>query len=74
MDGFEVTQYLRTFLQKLPVVLVSQAEAPFARYLRDTGGASAFVSKGQGAEAILSAAEHLLKNRMRLVHDRNPAA
>ena len=61
LDGFEIAKYLSTFFEHVPIVLVSQADGPFQRYLEDQGGAVAFVSKRQGAEAILTAAERLAR-------------
>ena len=60
LDGFEIARYLSTFLEKLPVILVSQTDGPFRRYLEDQSGAARFVSKRQGAEAILTAAARLI--------------
>ena len=60
IDGFEIARYLSTFFAKVPVVLVSQGDASFKRYLDDHSGATVFVSKRQGAEAILTAASRLV--------------
>ena len=62
-DGFEVSGYLSRFLQDMPIVLVSQSSAPFQKYMTDSAGAAAFVSKGQGPTAIRGAAEDLLRRK-----------
>lgn len=67
LNGFEVAQYLTQFLDGVAVVLVSQAQTQFKQYLENNKGASAFVSKGQGTEAILAAAEHLLRRKAQTV-------
>lgn len=61
LNGFEVSQYLATFLKSIPVVLVSQTDGPFRRYMEERSGASAFVPKRQGAGAILDAAWSLTR-------------
>jgi DNA-binding response OmpR family regulator len=59
-DGFEIAQYLGTFLRGLPVVLVSAADGPYRRFLEGGTGARAFVSKRQGGDAILAAATRVI--------------
>ena len=57
LSGFEVSHYLATFLEDISVILVSQSDSSFAKFLQDGCGAVTFISKEQGADAIFAAAK-----------------
>lgn len=74
LDGFETTEYLHRFFRGLPVILVSRSESSFARYVAKPVGAVAFVSKIQGADAVLAAVRHAIEGRRRLRARGRPSA
>src|SRR4051812_2733630 len=56
VDGFEVSNYFATFLRGVPIVLVSQSDVPFQKFLEEPQGAKAFIAKRQGYDAVLNVA------------------
>lgn len=59
IDGFEVSKYVSCLLKHVPVVLISSSVNVENRDVLEKVGASAFIDKRQGIDAILRVARRV---------------